>query len=173
MYPVSDEDATEPVLRSKQTHALRARSLRRNRAGPAVYRQTPPGSAASGKAPDGSRVGLPGRAGSVSRRGDLPSRASRRVLLCAARGRRSRAECDGARGLPALHRSPLGRTKAGAASCKIVRGNRRRFFMHIINRRSFLGRAAGAATVLVKARAADTKGASPGPVVETMSGKIR
>ena len=45
--------------------------------------------------------------------------------------------------------------------------------MHIINRRSFLGSAAGAATVLVKARAADIKGASSGPVVETTSGKIR
>jgi len=45
--------------------------------------------------------------------------------------------------------------------------------MHIINRRSFLGSAAGAATVLVKARAADTNGASSGPMVETTSGKIR
>src|SRR5499427_866549 len=45
--------------------------------------------------------------------------------------------------------------------------------MHIINRRSFLGSAAGAATVLVKARAADINGASSGPMVETTSGKIR
>jgi len=45
--------------------------------------------------------------------------------------------------------------------------------MQIINRRCFLGSAAGAAAVFVKARAADIKGASPGPVVETTSGKIR
>ena len=42
-----------------------------------------------------------------------------------------------------------------------------------INRRSFLGRASVAAATLVKASAADIKGAAAGPVVETTSGKIR
>jgi para-nitrobenzyl esterase len=49
--------------------------------------------------------------------------------------------------------------------------------MRSINRRSFLGSAAlsatGAAAALVKATAADIKGASTGPVVETTAGKIR
>jgi para-nitrobenzyl esterase len=45
--------------------------------------------------------------------------------------------------------------------------------MNRIDRRSFLGSASLAATALIKARGADIKSASSGPVVETTSGKIR